>query len=95
MLARLHADYGSKGVAIVAVSMDPFMTLRDLEKSKAELQGADHFWCIDPTARVPMAYSTSPGFEVLGIIDRQGGLVYKGQLPLTYEELAAMVEGTL
>ncbi|MBI4236066.1 MAG: hypothetical protein HY688_01750 [Chloroflexi bacterium] len=79
----------------MAVSMDPTMTLKDLARAKEELNGADHVWCVDPTGRVPLAYSARPGFEVLGIVDRVGGLVYKGQLPLTYEELAMLVEAVL
>ena len=94
-LARLHAEYATRGVTIVAVSLDPTMTLKDLAQAKADLQGGDHIWCIDPTGQAPLAYATLPGFEILAIIDRAGGLSYQGQMPLRYEQLASEVDRAL
>ncbi len=71
------------------------MTLKDLAKAKVDLKGADHVWCIDPTGQSPLAYATKPGFEILAVIDRSGGLSYTGQMPLTYEGLAREVEKAL
>ena len=82
-------------MTIVAVAIDPTMTLKDLAKAKQDLKGADHVWCIDPTGQSPLAYATKPGVEILAIIDRSGGLSYKGLMPLTYEQLAREVQKVL
>ena len=83
-LARVHEEYGPRGVEILALSVDP---LDDAETfmlmKRAAGPGADYHWALDAKNAVTRAYDVK-ALETTVIVDPAGRIAYRDQVSTTF-----------
>lgn len=83
-LARVHKEYGRRGVEILALSVDP---LDDAETfllmKRAAGPGADYHWALDAKNAVTRAYDVK-ALETTVIVDPAGRIAYRDQVSTTF-----------
>lgn len=77
-LSQVHAEYADRGVDILVLNVDPYMSAEDLLDFKDFVGGADHAWAQDEGGAVTLAYGVR-ALETTVIIDRAGGIAYRDE----------------
>ena len=88
-LARLHARYGDQ-VVIVALDVDPTSTPEDLAAFREAAGNPDYIWAFDRDNTVALAYRVTR-LDTTVIIDPQGRIVFRDEVPTSYETLATQM----
>lgn len=93
-LGQIYAAYADRGVDIVAVNIDPYMTLDDVRDFKTFVGGADYIWAEDETGAVARAYGVR-ALETTVIIDRNGLIAYRDETTTSVDTYRAAIEPLL
>jgi len=89
-LAQIQAEGAARGVAILALNIDPSISTQDLLDFRASIGGADYAWAQDVGGQVALAY----GVSALGttvIIDRAGRVAYRNEGDATLDQYRAVL----
>lgn len=91
-LAQIQTEYASRGVDILAVNVDPYMTADDLldfkNYVKSYIGNADYNWAQDDGSLITQAY----GVRSLGttvIVGRDGTIAYRDERTTTLDAYRA------
>ncbi|WP_322800062.1 TlpA disulfide reductase family protein [Thermoflexus sp.] len=88
-LARLHQSVGDR-VVIVALDVDPTSTPEALMAFREAAGSPDYVWAFDRENAVALAYRVTR-LDTTVIIDPRGRIVFRDEIPTSYETLAAQV----
>jgi peroxiredoxin len=96
-LARLYAEYRDRGLEVLAVDAQFDETPADLDRFR-RLVGAspppDYRWAIDRELKVVSALGVR-SLDTTIVIDPEGRVAYRDEVPTPYEVLRRVVEGVL
>lgn len=90
-LSRIHAEYAERGVDIVALNVDPYMTMEDLRDFKSFVGDADYTWAQDEGGAVIRAYNVR-ALETTVIIDRGGQIAYRDETTTSVDAYRAALD---
>lgn len=89
-LSKIHAEYASRGVDILAVNVDPYMTTEDVAEFKDAIGDADYAWAQDEGGIVTRAYGVR-ALETTVIIDRSGRIAYRDERTTLADDYRALL----
>ena len=93
MLTRLQAEYGDRGLKIVAINVEPRLSLERWRTYWTGLGGGKVIWAQDEQYAATTAFNVQRlGTEI--IVDTRGRVVSKGA-DLGYERLKRRLEAAL
>ncbi len=87
-LARVHTEYADRGVDILVLNVDPYITAEDLLDFKAFVGGADHAWAQDEGHGVTRAYAVR-ALETTVIVGRDGRIAYRDERTTRLDDFLA------
>lgn len=89
-LARLHEDYGSLGVSILAIDIEQREEEVHLARFRSNGGSGKHLWGIDYGWQAVRPYKVQT-LDTTIIIDAQGRIAYRDERVTDYDTLAAVV----
>jgi len=89
-LGKLKQEYGDK-VSIAAVNIDPSATWETIEQFKQAAGNGALVWASDTDQKVTLAYQLR-ALDTTFILDGEGRVVYRDEIPTQYETLKAELE---
>ncbi len=93
-LAQIHAEYADRGVDVLVLNVDPFMSAEDLFDFKLFVGGGDHAWAQDEGTLVTRTYGVR-ALETTVIIDRAGQVAYRDERLTRLEDFRAALDPLL
>lgn len=93
-LGRIYREYRAKGVEVLIVDVWPGETEAQLLQFKSFARGGDHLWALDRDNRWASAYQIR-ALDTTVIVDRQGRVAYRDEVPTSYEKLKKELERVL
>ncbi len=93
-LVQIHTEYAARGVDILAVNVDPYMTADDLLAFKNFIGGADYSWAQDEGNLITQAYNVW-ALETTVIVGRDGTIAYRDRQTTTVDGYRAALEPLL
>jgi peroxiredoxin len=89
-LSQIHAEYAARGVDILAVNVDPYMTADDVADFKNAIGDADYAWAQDESGTVTRAYGVR-ALETTVVIDRSGRVAYRDERTTMADDYRALL----
>lgn len=89
-LGQIIQEYGNK-VSIVAINIDPSATWDTINQFKQAAGNGAFAWAWDTDQKVTTAYQVT-ALDTTLILDREGRVVYRDELPTQYETLKSELE---
>lgn len=89
-LGQIIQEYGNK-VSIVAINIDPSATWDTINQFKQAAGNGAFAWAWDTDQKVTTAYQVT-ALDTTLILDGEGRIVYRDELPTQYETLKAELE---
>lgn len=91
---RLAGEQGSRGLSVVAVSGDPGDTPDDMRRFAALAKAQRPIWALDPKGEFVRQFQVR-SLDTTLIIDRAGQLVYRSNIPVSYDVLRRELDKVL
>ncbi|MBX3037356.1 MAG: TlpA family protein disulfide reductase [Anaerolineales bacterium] len=92
-LAQLQKEYGDR-INIIALDIDASSTAESLEQFKQAAGNGVYVWAFDPDFEVASSYQVN-ALDTTLILDAKGIIVYRDQVPSTYDALKSELEKLL
>lgn len=92
-LAQLQKEYGDR-INIIALDIDTSSTAESLEQFKQAAGNGVYVWAFDPDFEVASSYQVN-ALDTTLILDAKGIIVYRDQVPSTYDALKSELEKLL
>ena len=90
-LARLYAEYGDRGLEVLAVDIDPSEGEADLKRFREwAVPQAGYRWALDPEGALVRAFKVR-ALDTTVVIDPEGRIVYRDEVSTPYETLKEVV----
>jgi peroxiredoxin len=90
-LARLYAEYGDRGLEVLAVDIDPSEGEADLKRFREwAVPQAGYRWALDPEGALVRAFKVR-ALDTTVVIDPEGRIVYRDEVSTPYGTLKEVV----
>ncbi len=93
-LADIYEQYGSKGLQVIAVDVEPDETPQNVVKFRTLIPRATYSWAIDRWGEAAQAFQVRY-LDTTVVLDTYGNVVYRDEVPTDYNTLKVVVEKLL